>query len=57
MPEVPQKPIPQTASRDSISAPEKSERDREIEILERKIKSMIALGEEALNRLEKVKAA
>jgi hypothetical protein len=41
----------------SIAPQEKPARDREIEILERKLKAMIALGEEALNRLKELKAA
>jgi hypothetical protein len=51
--------IPVNNRRDcaNMQQSEKPARDREIEVLERKLKAMIALGEEALNRLRELKAA
>lgn len=52
-----QKPNNSPRDCDTIQPPVKPVRDKEIEVLERKLKAMIALGEEALNRLKELKAA
>jgi hypothetical protein len=57
MPEETQKPNTQNLTSATMSGQAKPARDKELEILERKLKAMIALGEEALNRLKELKAA